>query len=49
MKSELKLFNTNSVREDWINNILGFNVEDYDKMLKYICENYHEYRDCILE
>ena len=49
MKSELKLVNINSVREDWINNIPGVNVEDYDKMLKYICENYPKYKDGILE
>ncbi len=49
MKIELKLVNTNSVREDWINNISGVNFEDYDKILKYICENYPEYKDCILE
>lgn len=49
MKIELKLVNTNSVREDWINNISGVNIEDYEKMLKYICENYPKYKDGILE
>ena len=49
MQSELKLVNTNSVREDWIKNISGVNVEDYDKMVEYICKNYPEYKDYILE
>ncbi len=49
LKSEIKLVNTDSVREDWIKNILGVNVEDYDKMVKYICENFPDYRNYILE
>lgn len=49
MKSELKLVNTNTAREDWIKNIEGVNVEDYDKMTKYILENYPDYRDSIIE
>ena len=49
MKSELKLVNTNSVREDYAKNIEGVNVEDYDKMVKFICKNYPDYKDYILE
>lgn len=49
LKSELKLVNTNSVREDWSKNILGVNVEDYARMVKYICENYPDYKNYILE
>ncbi|WP_432633776.1 DUF4422 domain-containing protein [Brachyspira sp.] len=49
LQAELKIANTNSSREDYAKNIEGVNVEDYDKMVEYICKNYPEYKDYILE
>ena len=49
LQAELKIANTNSSREDYVKNIEGINVEDYNEMVKCICENYPDYKDYILE
>ena len=49
LKSELKLVNTNNSREDYIKNIPGVNVKDYDTMVDTIIRFYPEYKKYILQ
>lgn len=49
LKSELKLVNTNSVREDYKKNIPGVNIKDYDLMVETVSKQYPEFRKYILE
>ncbi|MEI0700160.1 DUF4422 domain-containing protein [Brachyspira intermedia] len=49
LKSELKLLNTNNSREDYIKNIPGVNVKDYDTMVDIVTKYYPEYKQYILE
>ena len=49
LKSELKLLNINSAREDYEKNIPGVNVQDYDSMVNIIIKSHPEYKKYILE